>query len=489
MAQVYVIRDKVMREGDSQRRVARELGISRNTVKKYMEVSEPRRVVRQPRRKPVLEQVERRLEELVSEWSQRTTRKQRLTGTRLHRQLVEEGYAVGVTLVRSYLREWRRQRAEVYIPLVHRPGDEAQVDFFEVTVEVAGQRRKAWQFLMRLMYSGRDFVWLYDRCDQLAFLDGHVRAFQAFGGLPARCVYDNLAPAVTRIAFPRRQLTQRFQALVSHYLLEPCFARIGVGHDKGGVEARGNAIRLQHLVPIPRGPSLSAIAQELLEGIDQAAPQRRDASGVSVAERFAQERDQLRPLPPRPFDARKVVMVSIRSTAMVTVEGAWYSVPSHWARLEATAYVGVEEISIVCRGESVTHPRRSFGGRSIRYRHYLPELAHKPQAVRQVAPELVQELGEPFGRLWVMLKDTYGAHDGARVLARVIGAMVEQGEEAVRQAVESALRAPHGLQLPLAPVGLPRPTRTIPVPAALAAYQVPATRAADYDALLVGDRS
>ena len=117
MAQVHVIRDKVLREGNSQRRVAREMGISRNTVKKYMEVSEPKRVVVQPRRRPVLERVERRLGELVSEWSERTTRKQRLKGTRLHRELVEEGYEVGVTLVRSYLREWHRRRSEVYIPL------------------------------------------------------------------------------------------------------------------------------------------------------------------------------------------------------------------------------------------------------------------------------------------------------------------------------------------------------------------------------------
>jgi transposase len=489
MAQVHVIRDKVLREGASQRRVARDLGISRNTVKKYLEVPEPRRIVRRPKRKPVLERVEGRLAALLSEWSERTTRKQHLTGTRLHRQLIEEGYQVGVTTVRSYLREWRRRRAEVFIPLVHRPGDEAQVDFFEVTVEVAGQRRKAWQFVMRLMYSGRDFVWLYERCDQLAFLDGHVRAFAAFGGVPARCVYDNLTAAVARTAFPHRQLAQRFQALVSHYVFEPCFARIGVGHDKGGVESRGNAIRLQHLVPIPRGASLQAIAADLLEGVEQLAALRRDAHGVTGVERFAQEHALLRPLPPRPFDARKLVSVSVRSTAMVTVEGGWYSVPSRWARLEATAYVGVEEMDIVCRGESVTHPRQPFGGRSIRYRHYLPELARKPQAVRQVAPEMVRELGEPFGQLWAMLEDTYGGRDGARVLARVIGAVVEQGEPAVRQVIEAALRAPRGLQLPLTPPGLPQPARTIPVPAALAAYQVPAARAGDYDALLVGGRS
>jgi transposase len=487
MAQVHVIRDKVLREGTSQRQVARVMGISRNTVKKYLEVPEPWRMVRHPKRKPVFERVAGRLEELVREWNERTTRKQRITGTRLHQQLVEEGYAVGVTLVRSYLREWRRRRAEVYVPLVHRAGDEAQVDFFEVTVEEDGERRKAWQFLMRLMYSGRDFVWLYDRCDQLAFLDGHVRAFRAFGGVPARCVYDNLKPAVAQATFPRRQLTRRFQALASHYLFEPCFARIGVGHDKGGVESRGGAIRLQHLVPIPRGDSLSTIARTLLERIDAQAVEQRDVHGVSVAERFAQERVLFRPLPLHPFDARKIVPVAVRSTATVKVEGAWYSVPSRWARLDATAHVGVEEIEVVCRGESVVHPRQRFGGRSIRYRHYLQELATKPQAVRQVAPELVSELGEPFRQLWTMLEDTYGAHDGARVMARVLGAIAEQGEEQVRAAVGEALRAPRGLQLPLAPIEPVRPAlRTIPVPAALAAYQVPAARAADYDALLVG---
>ena len=117
----------------------------------------------------------------------------------------------------------------MFIPLVHRPGDEAQVDFFEVTVDEAGTRRKAWQFLMRLMYSGRDFAWLYDRCDQLSFLDGHVRALEYFGKVPHRSIYDNLSPAVARVTFPRRRLTERFTALVSHYLFEPCFARVGEG--------------------------------------------------------------------------------------------------------------------------------------------------------------------------------------------------------------------------------------------------------------------
>jgi transposase len=117
----------------------------------------------------VWERVQLRLEELLAEWEPRTTAKQRLTGVRLHRALREEGYQAGLTAIHEYLRERRRQRTEVYVPLIHRAGDEAQVDFFEVTVELDGTWVKAWKFLLRLMYSGREFVWLYRRCDKLAF--------------------------------------------------------------------------------------------------------------------------------------------------------------------------------------------------------------------------------------------------------------------------------------------------------------------------------
>ena len=301
MEQVHVIRHKVLIEGQSQRRVAREMGLSRNTVKKYLEVSEPKRLELNPRSRPVLEEVKPRMDQLLEEWAGRVTAKQRLTGSRLHRELVQEGYQVGVTLVRDYLQEVKRRKAEVFIPLVHRPGDEAQVDFFEVTVDEAGTRRKAWQFLMRLMYSGRDFAWLYDRCDQLSFLDGHVQALEYFGKVPHRSIYDNLSPAVARVTFPRRRLTERFTALVSHYLFEPCFARVGEGHDKGGVEGRGNAVRLQHLTLIPQGKSLRELSEQLLGRLEEEARGKVNAEGKSVLERFGEELERMRPLATGPL--------------------------------------------------------------------------------------------------------------------------------------------------------------------------------------------
>jgi transposase len=487
MDQVHVIRHKVLVEGQSVRRVAKEMGLSRVTVRKRLQLAGPQRVETAPRSKPVRDKVAPRIDQLLEEWQTRTTAKQRITATRLHRQLLEEKFAVGITSVRSYLREKNRQRAEVFIPLLYQPGEVAQVDFFEVTVEEEGLTRKAWKFLMRLMYSGYDFVWLYDRCNQTSFLDAHVKAFTDLGGVPQRLVYDNLTAAVRRLLGSERHLTDRFAALVSHYLFEPCLARPGEGHDKGGVESRGKHIRLQHLVPIPRGSSLREISEALLADLHRRYATQRQADGGSVLDRFAQEKPLFRALPSVPFEAREVRMVTVSSKATVQMDGALYSVPSNWARLEATAYVGVDDIRRCCRGQHVLYPKQKSGSRRVEYRHYLPELAKKPQAVRQVARKLIPELGEPYGQLWEMLVQTYGEREAARVLARIIGAMVEHGEAAVSEALKKSLTYGRWDLLALSERMHPASSEwSVPVPESLRRYEVESTTACDHDWMLHG---
>jgi transposase len=181
MDQVHVVRHKVLVEGQAVRRVAREMGIARNTVRKYLAQSEPLRVEKEPRARPVREKVVPRIEALLEESPRWTGGKQRLTAARLHTMLVVEGFEVGQTTVKAAVAEWKRKRREVFVPLVYPAGDLAEVDFFEVLVELTGTMVKAWMFVMRLMHSGRDFAWLYLRQDQPSFLDGHVRAFEHFG--------------------------------------------------------------------------------------------------------------------------------------------------------------------------------------------------------------------------------------------------------------------------------------------------------------------
>ena len=167
MDQVHVVRHKVLVEGRTQRAVARELGIARVTVRKYLDQAVPSRKPATPRPRPVWDAVAERVQAVLTDSVRWTAGKQRLTATRLHEMLRAEGKRVGVTVVKDAVAEWKRQRREVFVPLTYRPGDLAEVDFFEVWVDVAGTRRKAWLFLMRLMYSGRDFAWIYERQDQI----------------------------------------------------------------------------------------------------------------------------------------------------------------------------------------------------------------------------------------------------------------------------------------------------------------------------------
>ena len=490
MDQVHVIRHKVRAEGRSVRQVAREMVLSRSVFRWYWAkgaVVVGWRALPPPA--PVREAVEPRLEALLARTAVATGGKQRLTATRLHRLLVGEGLRVGVTLVKELVAERKRRAQEVFVPLVYKPGDLGEVDFFEVLVDVAGARSKAWMFLLRLMHSGRDFAWLYPRQDQVCFLDGHVRAFAHFGGVPQRLLYDNLKPAVARVLVgAERQLTTRFTALATHYVFEPCFARPATGHDKGGVEARGRAVRLQHLTPIPAGPTLDEISGVLTARLDEQLGTRRDGTDQTVGALWAEEQPRLLELPARAFDPAAPRLASVSRRSLVRVEGAVYSAPSRWAGLDVTVYVGVDDVSLVGpAGERVRHGRRRFGHRAVDYRHYLPELARKPAAVRQVADELVPSLGEPYAEIWQRLVDVHGPKQAARVFAHVLGAVVDQGHERIAARLRAALADGTPVLLAIKPaVEAPPPVAVDELPAALRAIEVVGSTAAAYDVLLGG---
>jgi len=223
----------------------------------------------------------------------------------------------------------------------------------------------------------------------------------------------------------------------------------------------------------------------LLARMDARLETGRDVAGHTIGVRFAEESSHFRSLPP-PFVAEATTIGTVSPRALVRLEGAVYSVPCRWAGLDLIARIGATTVTIVGReGMRVVHPRKRFGQRSIDYRHYLPELARKPQAVRQVLPELLRDLGAPFPAVWDHFHTAHSARDAARLFAQVLGQLDTHGFAIVVPAVEAALRTGTPVLLALTP-GRAAPVRLASdlIPTALRDVDVPSGCAADYDGWL-----
>jgi transposase len=188
-------------------------------------------------------------------------RKQRHTARRIWQRLLDEEHAqVGESTIRNLVARLRVEiggdRCRVMVPQTHPPAEEAEVDFGEFFASIAGLMMKLYMFCMRLSHSGKAFHFAYANQSQESFLDGHVRAFEAFGGVPIGMVrYDNLRPAVIRMVLGRERLQHpRFVAMRSHYGYDSFFCLPGVdgAHEKGGVEGEIGRFRRRHLTPLPQ---------------------------------------------------------------------------------------------------------------------------------------------------------------------------------------------------------------------------------------------
>lgn len=478
MADVHVLRHLVLADGVSQREVARRFGISRNTVARYLDQRVvPGVRVEGPRPKPAQDAIREGVVQILK--TAHVTPKQRLTAERVCEMLAEQDVQdASIRTVRRIMAEHRRQGAEVYIPLDYPPGDLAEVDFFEIVAVVDGRQQKAFLFLMRLMYSGRDFAWIYPWQDQAAFLDGHVRAFAHFGVVPKRILYDNLKAAVRRLVGSDRELNTRFAALAAHYGFGCRFARPATGHDKGGVEGRGRGVRLQHLTPVPKAPTLAEISQRLMARIEARLNRPRRRGGPTMRSLWEEERQSMLALPEWPHDPGILDdQVPVDRQAQIRVRTARYSVPSTWAGLTVRVWLYADRVVAQHGEETVEHVRQPANGKSIWYPHYLPELVKKPAAVEQVGDLLFAQLGAPFLRVWRLLVDQRGKQAAGRSVKPLLQAILDGGEcgiEAVGAAIERAF-ATHGdpLLLTLRPKEPERPA--VAIPARLASVRVEST--------------
>ena len=323
------VRRSVYVEGLSERGAARRFGLARETVRKMLRYSVPPGYRRaQPVRCPKLDGFTGVIDQILGDDQQRP-RKQRHTAKRIWERLrAEHAFTGGYTIVKDYVRAKTLGGQEMFVPLAHPPGD-AQADFGEALVVIAGVECKAHYLVVDLPHSDDAFVKAFPAETTEAFCDGHNAAFSYFGGVPRCLVYDNTKLAVARILGDgTRQRTRVFSELQSHYLFDARFGRPGKGNDKGKVEGLVGYARRNFFVPVPRFPSWAALNADLARQCRARRGHRLRRHTETIGERFARDRDALLPLPPVPYEACDTRTTRVTSLSLVRYRCNDYSVPT-----------------------------------------------------------------------------------------------------------------------------------------------------------------
>lgn len=436
------VRRAVRVEGKSQRAVAREFGLSRETVRKMLQYAVPPGYQRQqPIKRPKLGPWVGVIDAILSDDKQRPA-KQRHTAKRIFERLKNEhGFAGGYTIVKDYVRAARLRGQEMFVPLAH-PAGEAQVDFGEALVVIAGVERKAHYLAMDLPHSDDCFVIAFPAETTEAFLEGHVRAFAYFGGVPTRILYDNTKIAVAKIlGGEQRQRTRAFSELQSYYLFADKFGRPAKGNDKGKVEGLVGYARRNFMVPIPRFHSWD----ELNAHLEQQCRMRREkilrGHKQSIGERFERDRAALLPLPAAPYEACEKISARVSSLALVRYRGNDYSVPTEYGHRQVWVKGYVHEVVIACGSEVIARHQRSYERETVIFDplHYLALLEQKTRALDQAAPLVGWQLPQCFAELRRLLEARLKKH-GSREYVQVLRLLETFDLTEVTHAIEDALR-------------------------------------------------
>lgn len=344
---------------------AQKFGVHRRTVRQAIECAVPPARKKPDRKRTKFDLVKGFIERILHD-DERAPRKQRHTAHRIFCRMQTElpEAAVSERSIRQYVEEIRTaiglSKREVFIPQHYEYGAEAQVDWYEATVELGGERQVLQFFCLRAAASGAAFHRAYLRATQSAFLEAHELAFEHFGGVFKRLRYDNLKAAVKRILRgSHRDETTRFIAFRSHYGYEASFCNPYSGHEKGGVEGEVGRFRRNHLVPVPQFDSLDQLNAWLLEECRLDEQRFIEGRVLSVAAALVFERAALLPKPAELFDLAEECFPLVDTKGCVRIKTNLYSTP-----LRPLTRVRVRllptRIEVWAAGKAVAVHERSF---------------------------------------------------------------------------------------------------------------------------------
>ena len=486
------IRREHFSKGKTIKEIARDLRLSRNTVRKVLRSGETAfRYEREVQPRPKLGRWTEELDELL-ESNEAKSARERLTLIRIYEELRDRGYEGGYDAVRRYAKRWQALRGKsttaAYVPLTFAAGEAYQFDWSHEVVIMRGQTLTVKVAHVRLCHSRMLFVRAYPRETQEMVFDAHDRAFAFFKGACERGIYDNMKTAVDAIYVGKeRKYNRRFLQMCSHYLVEPVACTPASGWEKGQVENQVGLVRERFFTPRLRVSSYDELNGWLVDRCIRYAkahghPER---SEQTIWEAFEAERERLVPYAGH-FDGFHTVPASVSKTCLVRFDNNRYSVEANAVGRPVEVQAYADRIVIRQDGRIVGEHERSFRRGEVIYDpwHYVPVLARKPGALRNGAPFKNWVLPSAMERVRRKLART---DDGNRQMVDILSVVLTDGLTAVEAACDEALaQGVHSADVVLNILARqrdPEPPESIRTPASLQLRHMPVSDCARYDSL------
>jgi len=486
------VRREHLVKGKSIKEIARDLKISRNTVRKILRSGETSfSYEREVQPRPRLGRWKADLDRLLTA-NAGTSARERLTLIRLFEELRALGYDGGYDAVRRYARSWSRehasQTAAAFVPLSFAPGEAYQFDWSHEIVVMSGATVTVKVAHMRLCHSRMMYFRAYPRETQEMVFDAHERAFAFFRGACTRGIYDNMKTAVDTIFVGKdRQYNRRFLQMCSHHLVDPVACTPASGWEKGQVENQVGLVRERFFTPRLRVKTYDELNAWLTDKCVAYAkvhphPERPDQT---VWEVFEEERPNLVPYRGR-FDGFHALPASVSKTCLVRFDNNKYSVNASAVGRPVEIHAYADRIVIRQDGRAVAEHARHHGRGETIYDpwHYVPVLARKPGALRNGAPFKDWVLPAALERVRRKLA---GSDDGDRQMVAILATVLTDGlpavEAACAQAMSEGVHSSDVIINILARQRDPGPAATIHTPDALRLCHAPLADCARYDQL------
>jgi transposase len=396
--------------GESQRRIAQDLGMSRTTVSKYYTWAKAQGYLDdtrslpdnatlaaafgEPSQPPSVTSSVEPYREIVQEWVE-----QGVEMVAIWQHLQDDyQYPGSYSSVRRFVNKMQAKGPEVFVRVHTAPGEEAQVDFGNVGQlydPSTGRLRRAYVFVATLCYSRHQYAELVFDQKTPTWIGLHRRAFESWKGVPQRIVPDNLKAAVIKALVHDPILGEAYRRMARHYGFVISPTRPRTPRHKGKVESGVHYVQ-RNFMAGREFLDIHTANQHLRTWVRERAGTRDHGTTHKAPLSLFHEHETaaLLALPETPFTLREVKPVKVHPDCHVRVDKSYYSVPYIHVGQTLDAYVSERIVEIYKGTELVaTHERSLQPGKwHTRTKHY-PEhkaayLERTPAYCRQVAARL-----------------------------------------------------------------------------------------------------